>query len=134
MTKTHTIKTHAELIKGYYQHSGDEAYPDWVEKLWLDISPINEYAEGPLVELHLIPTFFESLCHIVYCSNDSKPLTTHSNHKTGENLQYVTAIYIILSGEHYNILYARASSSYISSDQQHEGELEPVNCNYPINT
>ncbi len=46
----------------------------------------------------------------------------------------MTAIYIILNEEHYNILYARASSSYISSDQQHEGELEPVNCNYPTNT
>ena len=119
------MREHLEVIMGYYRHAEDIEDSQWVDAVWQGISPLNEYAEGPFVQLHLIPTFFESGCQLVHYDDINAPYNIISN-ISGVDSEYVTRFCIILHQEHYDILYARASGAYVSPGRQHQGELQPV--------
>ena len=130
------MSEHLETIQAYYGHLTSDSYEQWVEKTWEKIGPLEVYAEGPFVDLYLIPKFFETICYLVQLVDNT--ITSQNNLQSED--QCDTAFYIILEGEHYNIIYPRAHSYWaaVASNPDHlleGGEHEPVNyLNYHSST
>ena len=126
------LTTHNEAIQAYYGHPMSGNYKQWADKIWEEIGPLDTYAEGPFVELNLIPRFFNTSCCLLQAKNDS--IITQDLCDPDNNPSF--AFYILLDGEHYNIVYPRAHWHRMEvrsvPDRILEGgEEDPVNCPYP---
>ena len=120
---------HSETIQAYYDYSSNDTYEQWAEKTWQEIGPLEVYAEGPFVDLHLIPRFFNSICYLVEFVDTN--ISCHDNFNDFKD-QHVS-FYIVLDEDHYNILYPRARSHRAEVHNNSElilegGEHNPVNC------
>ena len=110
-----------ELIKQFYGYTDENIETLWAEKIWSEqISPLGMEADGPLVQLHAIPTFLSVGCQLY-------SLSENGTQGTKNELFYpLINISIILIGGHYDITYYRIFGNN-TNVFENLGEKDPVN-------